>query len=314
MTELRHHHIEINRCKIHYVEAGEGPAVILCHGFPELWYSWRHQIPALVRNGYRAIALDMRGHGESDVPQDVESFGVVHTVGDVVGLMDALSIEKAVLVGHDAGTSTAYNTALMRPDRVLGVMGLSVPYIPRGPKSILEAFEGAVPPGFYMQYFQKPGIPEKDLERDVRETLRRLFFANSGLNPNVPFLMTVPEGGNLIDGLPAPSAGMDFLSEADLDFYAQAYSRTGFRGGLNGYRVFQQNWEHTAPWNGMPLPVPSAYVGGTADTVLHFPGFREAAQAMGRALFLEGAGHWIQAERAQEVNMALLAFLQMLKK
>ncbi|AJC22892.1 alpha/beta fold hydrolase [Pandoraea pulmonicola] len=314
MTELRHNFVEVNRTRLHYVEAGEGPAVIFCHGFPELWYSWRHQLPALARAGYRAIALDMRGHGASDAPPDIESYDVCHTVGDVVGLMDALGIERAAFVGHDAGTSTAYHAALMRPDRVRGVMGLSVPYIPRGPVSILEAFQGAVPPGFYMLYFQEPGVAEKDLGRDVKETLRRLIYANSGQNPQVPFIMTVPPGGNLVDQLPAPDGPIEFLSEIDLEVYVAAYSRTTFRGGLNGYRVFQRNWEITAPWNGMALPVPSAYIGGTSDTVLHFPGFREAAQAMGNALFIEGAGHWIQAERAEQVNEELIKFLATLPR
>lgn len=309
MTELRHNHIEVNRTRLHYVEAGEGPAVILCHGFPELWYSWRHQLPALAAAGYRAIALDMRGHGESDAPEAVEEYDLAHTVGDVIGLMDVLGIARAALVGHDAGTSAAYTAALMRPDRIRGVMGLSVPYMPRGPLSVLEAFDGAVPPGFYMLYFQQPGVAEADLGRDVRESLRRLFYANSGENPQTPFIMTVPDGSTLVDELPAPEDDMGFLSEADLDVYAGHYGRTTFRGGLNGYRVLHRNWQLTAPWNGMSLPVPAAYVGGTADTVLHFPGFREAAEAMGNSVFLEGAGHWIQAERPQEVNAALLRFL-----
>jgi len=312
VTEFRHNHVEINRNKLHYVAAGDGPVVVLCHGFPELWYSWRHQLPALANAGYRAIALDMRGHGESGAPEAIEEYDVAHTVGDVIGLMDVLGIERAALVGHDAGTSAAYTAALMRPDRIRGVMGLSVPYIPRGPLSVLEAFEGAVPPGFYMLYFQKPGVAEADLGRDVKETLRRVIYANSGENPQTPFIMTIPEGSTLVEELPAPEATIGFLSESDLDVYAANYARTGFRGGLNGYRVLHRNWQLTAPWNGMPLPVPAAYVGGTADTVLHFPGFKEAAEAMGNALFLEGAGHWIQAERAPEVNAALLSFLEKL--
>ncbi|TCW78787.1 epoxide hydrolase [Burkholderia sp. SRS-46] len=309
MNLLRHSDVKVNRVRLHLVESGQGPAVIFCHGFPELWYSWRHQLPALAEAGYRAIALDMRGHGESDLPSNVEDYDVCHTVGDVIGLMDVLGIDKAVLVGHDAGTSTAYHAALMRPDRVRGVMGLSVPYIPRGPKSILEAFDGAVPDGFYMQYFQEPDVAEHDLGLDVKKTLRRLIYANSGQNPQVPFIMTVPQGGSLVDALPEPQGPIGFLSDAELEVYAAAYTRTSFAGGLNGYRVFQRNWEITAPWNAMPLPVPSAYIGGTSDTVLHFPGFREAAEAMGNAVFIDGAGHWIQAERPTEVNAALLSFL-----
>ncbi|TDD42422.1 alpha/beta fold hydrolase [Saccharopolyspora elongata] len=312
MTDLRHHRVSVNRIKLHYVEAGAGPAVVLCHGFPELWYSWRHQLHALAQAGYRAIALDMRGHGESDAPIKIEDYDVCQTVGDVIGLMDLLGIDRAALVGHDAGTSTVYHAALMRPDRVRGVMGLSVPYVPRGPLSVLDAFDDTVPDGFYMHYFQKPGVAEQDLERDITESLRRLIYANSGQNPQAPFTMTVPEGSTLVDELPAPDGPMHFLSEADLSVYSTAYSRTGFRGGLHGYRVFQRNWELTAAWHDMALPVPAAYVGGALDTVLQFPGFRTAAEAMGRATFLDGAGHWVQAERPDEVNEALLSFLDSL--
>jgi pimeloyl-ACP methyl ester carboxylesterase len=255
------------------------------------------------------IALDMRGHGESDAPADVDDYSVLHTVGDVIGVMDALGIHRVVLVGHDAGTTTAYHAALMLPDRVRGVVGLSVPYIPRGPVSLIEGLRQAAPPGFYMHYFQTPGVAELELDADVRESITRLFLANSGENPDGPIMMIVPEGGTLLGTLPSAEA-MGFADSAAIQKYVDAYSRTGFRGGLNGYRVFQRNWELTAPWHGMALPVPACFVGGTKDTVLYFPGFKDAALATGDALLLEGAGHWIQAERASDVNARLLTFME----
>ncbi|MFH0725571.1 MAG: alpha/beta hydrolase [Pseudomonadota bacterium] len=311
MEQIKQHSgfVEVNRIRLHYVEAGAGPAVIFCHGFPELWLSWRHQIPALAAAGYRPIALDMRGHGSSDAPERIEDYSVLHTVGDVIGLMDALAIDHAVIVGHDAGTTTAYHAALMRPDRVRGVVGLSVPYLPRGDRSLIGALRAAVPPGFYILFFQEPGVAERDLDADPRETLKRLFYANSGDYAEAPIMMIVPEGGSLLGSLPTPPGPISFVPDAVLQSYAESYARTGFRGGLNGYRVFDLNWALTAPWHGMALPVPAAFIGGTVDTVLHFPGFREAAERMGDVTLLEGAGHWIHAEQPEAVNAALLRFL-----
>tara|TARA_A100001391_G_scaffold119260_1_gene81188 strand:+ start:36555 stop:37496 length:942 start_codon:yes stop_codon:yes gene_type:complete len=304
-----HHYLEVNACRIHVVEAGAGPAVLLCHGFPEYWRSWRKQIPALVDAGYRVLAFDMRGHGESDAPAELDRYSVAETVGDVIGVMDALAIGRAAIVGHDAGTTTAYHAALMRPDRIRGVMGLSVPYIPRGPHSLIGALRASMPPEFYMLYFQEEGRGEADLGADPRKTLERLFFANSGEYADAPIMMMAKPGGGLVENLPSPPQPMGFIDEEELQAYCDLYATTGFRGGLNGYRVFDLNWQITAPWHDAPLPVPNAFVGGTLDTVLHFPGFREAAERMDRATFIDGAGHWIHAEYPERVNNALMDFL-----
>ncbi|OCI97716.1 hypothetical protein A6U86_33840 [Rhizobium sp. AC27/96] len=282
---------------------GEGPAVVFLHGFPELWFSWRHQMPAVAAAGFRAIALDMRGHGQTDAPANVDDYTVAHTVGDVIGVMDALSIEKAVVVGHDAGTTAAYHTALMRPDRIRGVVGLSMPYAPRGLRSNIELLAERLPAGFYMNYFQKPDVAENDLEADVGKSLTRLFFANSGdYVTQKPLLMIVPKDGTSTDTLPTPPGPLSFMSKQELQTYVATY-----------------DWELTAPWMGMKLPVPAAYIGGTRDTVVNFPGNRARAEAMARdsggpaAVFLEGAGHWIQNERPAEVNAIILKFLASLK-
>lgn len=317
---VRHGFTTVNRVRLHHAEMGLGPAVIFLHGFPELWFSWRHQMPVIAAAGFRVIALDMRGHGQSDAPASVDDYTVLHTVGDVIGLMDELGVQEAVLVGHDAGTTAAYHAALMRPDRVRGVVGLSVPYAPRGSRSDIEMLSERLPAGFYMSYFQAPGVAEGDLQADVGKSLSRLLFANSGDHvSDEPFLMMVPLNGTLTEALPAPAAPLSFMSAQELQVYVDNYQRTGFRGGLNGYRVFQKNWELTAPWAGMKLPVPTAYVGGSRDTVVNFPGNRERAEAMGpdsggpAAVFVEGAGHWIQNERPAEVNAVILKFLSGLK-
>lgn len=306
----RSHHADVNGIRLHYVELGEGPAVIFCHGFPETWRSWRHQISATAEAGYRAIALDMRGHGGSDCPDAVEDYSVIHTVGDVIGLMDLLQIPKAIIVGHDAGTSTAYNAVLMRPDRFYGVMALSIPFMPRARMNLMHAMIAASPPGFYMRYFQSPNSPEKELNADPRETLRRIYFHNSGENPSGPSGMETDGSGLLLPTLATPIGELTFIPADELDQVVDDYRRTGFRGGLNGYRVFDLNWELTAPWSEMALPVPATFIGGSRDIVMHFPGFREAAQAMPDADFVETAGHWIQKEAPGAVNAHLLRFLR----
>ncbi|WP_339934747.1 alpha/beta hydrolase [Vreelandella glaciei] len=310
LKSVRSHHANVNGIRLHYTELGTGPAVILCHGFPETWRSWHHQIFALAKAGFRAIAIDMRGHGGSDCPDEVTAYSVVHTVGDVIGLMDMLQISKAVIVGHDAGTSTAYNAVLMRPDRFYGVMGLSVPFIPRARMNMMKAMIEASPPGFYMRYFQSPELPERELDVDPRETLRRIYFHNSGENPSGPSGMETDEAGLLLPALATPINEMTFLSNNELDQAADDYRRTGFNGGLNGYRAFDLNWELTAPWAEMMLPVPATFIGGDRDIVLHFSGFREAAEAMSRAQFVKTAGHWIHKEAPDEVNSHLLNFLR----
>lgn len=307
---LHHHESRINGIRLHFVEAGTGPAILFCHGFPELWYSWRHQLAYFARRGFRAIALDMRGHGVSEAPADLDAYDVLSTVGDVVGLLDHLGIDRAMIVGHDAGTTTAYHTALMRPDRVVGVAGLSVPYIPRGPVGFFDLLRQTAPEEFYMRYFQTPGVAEADLEKDPRESLRRLFYANSGDNPDGPIVMMVPKGETLTNTLPQPEIMPPFLSEADLSVYAEAYSHSGFRGGLNGYRVMDLNWKRTAPWASAPLSMPNCYIGGSKDTVLTMPGMYDAALAMMQVHILDGAGHWLQNERPDAVNHILSKFCQ----
>src|SRR5260370_5621391 len=171
MAELAHRFVTTNGIRMHYVEAGRGPLVVLCHGFPESWYSWRHQIGALADAGFHVVAPDQRGYGRTEAPDDVTRYTLLDLVGDVVGLIDALGEERAVVVGHDWGAPVAWHTALLRPDRVRGVSGLSVPYRPRGTASPIAAMRAGLGEGFYQVYFQQPGVAEAELERDVRTTI-----------------------------------------------------------------------------------------------------------------------------------------------
>lgn len=178
-TDVTHRTVEANGIRLHLAEQGEGPLVILCHGFPESWYSWRHQLAALSAAGFHVVAPDMRGYGRSDRPQAIEQYTLLHLVGDMVGLLDALGAEQAVIAGHDWGAPVAWHAALLRPDRFRGVIGLSVPYRPRTsvvPTSVMPQRDDAL---FYQLYFQKPGVAEAELERDPRETILKLLFSLS---------------------------------------------------------------------------------------------------------------------------------------
>src|ERR1700742_157053 len=177
MTEPTHRVVEANGIRIHVAEQGEGPLVLLCHGFPETWYSWRHQLSTLAESGFRAVAPDMRGYGETESPEAIEQYTLLHLVGDMVGLLDALRAKTAVIVGHDWGAPVAWHAALLRPDRFRGVVGLSVPYRPRGGVAPTTVMPRNPEASFYQLYFQTPGVAEAELERDVRQTFIKLLAA-----------------------------------------------------------------------------------------------------------------------------------------
>lgn len=322
MAEVHHRFVETNSMRMHIAEQGAGPLVVLLHGFPESWYSWRHQLSALAEAGFHAVAPDQRGYGGTDRPEGVEGYTQLHLVGDVIGLLDALGEERAVLVGHDWGAPVAWNAALLRPDRVRGVVGLSVPYTPRGPISALAAMRAALGDGFYMQYFQAPGVADAELARDPRRTMRAVLFSASGDAPRPeggPRQPVVPPGRGILDIMPEPETLPSWLTEVDIDVYAAEFARTGFTGGLNWYRTIDLSWELMAPWAGALVQPPALYVAGDRDLVVNFPGMRDAlahlrvfAPNLKDAILLEGCGHWTQQERAEEVNAALLTYLRAL--
>ena len=318
MPDIEHRFVETNGIRMHVAESGDGPLVVLLHGFPESWYSWRHQLRALAEAGFHAVAPDQRGYGQTDRPSAIDAYSIMHLVGDVIGLLDALGEERAILVGHDWGAPVAWHAALFRPDRVRGVVGLSVPFRPRGPgtQPPLAVLRAAVGDRFYQIYFQEPGVAEADLGRDVRRTLRTVLYGASGDSPRVPDMLVDPEHG-FLGPVALPERLPGWLSEADLDFYVREFERTGFAGGLNWYRNIDRSWELLAPWIGAQVSVRALYVVGDRDVVYHFPGggqqlltnLKRSVPNLTQAVVLEGCGHWTQQERPSEVNRLLLDFL-----
>jgi epoxide hydrolase A/B len=323
--DITHRKVDANGTRIHIAEAGAGPLVLLCHGWPESWYSWRHQLKALAEAGYRAVAPDMRGYGETDRPQEIEQYTLLHLIGDMVGVLDALGEERAVIAGHDWGAPVAWHAALLRPDRFRGVMGLSVPFRPRGrarPTGAMPQTDTAL---FYQLYFQTPGVAEAEFERNPRETIRRLLYSASGDVPRrtPPGAAAdagpgmVPRSGGFLTRSIDPPELPHWLTEDDVDFYAGEFRRTGFRGGLNWYRNIDRNWELLAPFAGLKVTIPALYVAGDRDLVVGFPGAAELIANLKRfvpdlrkTLMLPDCGHWTQQERPQEVNAAMLEFLR----
>jgi pimeloyl-ACP methyl ester carboxylesterase len=316
MSEITHRTVEANGIRMHVAEQGTGPLVIMCHGFPESWYSWRHQLAALADAGFHAVAPDMRGYGQTDAPKDIESYSMLHLVGDMVGLLDALGEKTAAIAGHDWGAPVAWHAALMRPDVFRGVIGLSVPFRPRGsvrPTTMMPKTDEAI---FYQLYFQTPGVAEAELERDVRATMRRLAYSGSGDAPARENVAMVPRGGGFLVHMIDPETLPPWLTAADIEFYAGEFGRTGFRGGLNWYRNIDRNWELLAPFSGAVVRVPALYVVGDRDLVVRFPGMDQLLANLSkfvpqvRRTTLPGCGHWTQQERAREVNDVMLEFLK----
>jgi pimeloyl-ACP methyl ester carboxylesterase len=281
----------------------------------------------LAEAGFHAVAPDMRGYGQTDRPDAIDQYTLLHMVGDMVGLLDALGEDHAVIAGHDWGAPVAWHAALLRPDRFRGVIGLSVPYRPRGPlrpTTVMPQTDDAV---FYQLYFQTPGVAEAELERDVRFYIRGILFSNSGDGPlrqgglSTGDVGMVPRTGGLRARMGTrvvtPDALPPWITETDVDFYVAEFTRTGFRGGLNWYRNIDRNWELLSPFAGATVNVPALYIAGEHDLVLAFRGSAELianlpkfVPQLRKTIVLPGCGHWTQQERAVAVNEAMIAFLR----
>jgi pimeloyl-ACP methyl ester carboxylesterase len=319
-SSTRERRVPTNGVELHVVEAGpdDGRPVVLCHGFPELAYSWRHQIPALAEAGYRVLAPDQRGYGDSDRPEPIEAYDIHHLTGDLLGLLDDIDADQAVFVGHDWGSMVVGQMAMLHPERVSGVVAMSVPLLPRGPMAPVTLMRQVLGDSFfYILYFQEPGIADADLGADARETMTRMLagvrvpseapidLADHAANDGRGFVARLPE----IEELPA------WLSQEEVDHYVEVFTRTGFTGGINWYRNMDRNWETTPQLDGAHISMPSAFITGRLDPVnLMTP----AGVMDGHVLdhrgdtFVEGAGHWVQQEAPDEVNAALLSFLRAL--
>jgi pimeloyl-ACP methyl ester carboxylesterase len=321
---FEHAQVEANGISIHTVSMGEGPLVVFCHGFPESWYSWRHQLPAVAAAGFRAVAMDMRGYGKTSAPGAVDAYSMSHLVGDVVGVVNAVGAEQAVVVGHDWGAPVAWYSTLMRPDLFRAVAALSVPYIP--PFSLPEGLTmndlmraGAGDREFYRLFFQEPGVAEADLEFDVDRSVRGFLYSISGdivtdgIHPT-GWDGHFPAGQGMAEQLVVPATLPSWLTEDDVAFYVAELSASGFRGGLNWYRNINALPAVLGPFAGRVIEAPVLYLAGEYDLIAgNTP---EAIAALPSAVpglrslqILPGAGHWLQQERPQEVNAALVDFL-----
>jgi pimeloyl-ACP methyl ester carboxylesterase len=328
MPEITHRTVETNGIKLHIAEAGQGPPVVLLHGFPELWYSWRHQLPALAEAGYHAIAPDVRGYGGSDAPQPIEAYNMRSMTADVAGLLDALGERSAVVVGHDWGSPIAWSCALLYPDRFSAVVAMSVPYLPRGPLPPLQLMRQVFANNFfYIIYFQEPGVAEKELEADVRRSLRLFLYRASGDAPTGAELArslgllesfetpTPPAASTFLEGMVDPEELPGWITEADIDYYAKEFQRTGFRGGLNRYRNMDRDWEELPQLAGAKVQQPAVFITGERDGVRNFTstdGMVKDVPNLRDMIVVPGAGHWVQQERPAEVNAAMIDFLRSL--
>jgi pimeloyl-ACP methyl ester carboxylesterase len=318
MEGVNHRFIETNGIRMHLAEQGAGSLVVLCHGFPECWYSWKHQLPVLAEAGYHAVAPDQRGYGQTDRPEPIEAYHILQLTADMVGLVHALDEGRAIIVGHDWGAPVAWHCALLRPDIFHAVVLLSVPYLQRSwqdirPTDAMKRMAGELE--FYQLYFQEAGKAEAELEADVRLTMRMFLYAASGDPPPEKrwrFLFRKSE--KLLDTGSLPETLPSWLTEQDLDVFTSEFERTGFRGGLNWYRNIDRMWELTPCLSGARLRQPALFIAGEVDPVIAmyraaFETMEQTVPGLRKKVLLPGAGHWIQQERPAQVNQLLLEFL-----
>ena len=315
--DLAHRTELVGGTRLHWVEAGEGPVVLMVHGFPESWYSWRNQIPALARAGYRAVAIDVRGYGRSAKPVEIDGYRMTLNVADIVNLANRLG-DDVTLVGHDWGAPIVWNSALLRPDRFRGVAGLSVPYSPPGggarPLSGMRAMAGDEHE-FYIEYFQRPGRAEAEIEADVRAWILGFYWCASGDIRNGPNVSLIPRGTLMKDLFRYPTAMPSWMTKDDLDVYVREFEYSGLFGPLSRYRNVDRDWEDLAAYAGEPIRIPALFIGGDRDgpTIwgkASIDRFATTLPELTRAEILAGCGHWTQQERAEEVNELLIEFLE----
>ncbi len=310
-------HIVTNGVRLRCVVEGDGPLAIMVHGWPESWYSWRHQIDPVREAGYRVVVPEVRGYGDSDAPEPVEAYDMENMIGDVLGLIDHFGEQQAVLIGHDWGAPIVWNTTALHPKRVRAVVAMSVPYSPRGKMSSTKLWQMLYPNRFFYQlYFQKPGVAEAEFEADIGTSLRKIYYSGSGDAPKGMFSADKPPDARMLDDIPNPEVLPAWLTEQDLDYYTVQFKKSGFRGPLNRYRNQDRDWENLTGLTNARVTKPACFIAGSRDAVLRFVPGVDLVEYMKRWVddlrlcrIIDGAGHWIQQERPQEVNAVLLEFL-----
>jgi pimeloyl-ACP methyl ester carboxylesterase len=314
--------VQTNGIKMRIAEMGSGPLVVLLHGWPESWYSWRHQLPTLANAGFRVVAPDMRGFGKTDAPRAVEDYDVHKLTADVIGLLDALGEKNAVVVGHDWGAFVAWHCVLLYPDRFRGLVAMSVPYRGRSAESPIEIMRKTYGDNFfYMLYFQEPGVAEKEFDADPRGLLSRLYVSPD--SPRERPIVTDPKrtAGGMIARLGAPKGAQSWFTQADLDYYVGEFREAGFYGGINYYRNIHRNWQTTPQLANAQITLPVLFVAGEKDLVLRGATAEQLTATMGKFVgdlrgvkVYPGVGHWVQQEIPDEVNKVVIEFLKSLPK
>ncbi|KAI6701173.1 hypothetical protein NL676_015497 [Syzygium grande] len=311
MADIAHRRVRTNGIWMHIAEKGDGPLALLIHGFPEIWSTWKHQIHHLAEHGYHVVAPDMRGYGDSDCPADPASYTILHLVGDLVGLIDALGHDQAYVVGHDWGAEVAWHLCLLRPDRVKALVNLSVPYRPRSPQwKPVEYMTEKFGDGLYITQFQEPGRAEKSFAKyDCLTVLKKFLLVNS------PDLLAAPPGVEFIDFLETPDSLPPWTTEEELQYKAEKFQSSGFTGALNYYRAMDRNWELLGPWQGARISVPAKLIIGDKDVGFQSFGTKSYIESEilkglvpGLQVLVIDGHHFIQEERAELVTAEILSF------
>ena len=293
-------------------DEGRGTAVVLCHGFPELAYSWRHQVSALAAAGFRAIAPDQRGYGGSARPDDVAAYDIHHLTGDLVGLLDALGIERAVFAGHDWGGLIVWMMPLLHPTRTAGVIGVNTPYIPRAFAPPTAIFRQLFGDNYYVCHFQQPGVADVALARDVRKVFTQLMRRGVPIAQAEARLAALGRMPNMVEMVEqGEPLGAPLLGADELATYVETFERTGFTGAINWYRNLDRNWETTPALADAPIEVPSLMVTAEWDAVLR-PELAEPMRLFVPDLdiqLIHACGHWTQQEKPDELNAAMIDWL-----
>jgi pimeloyl-ACP methyl ester carboxylesterase len=319
LSGITQRRVGTNGIELNIAEQGEGPLVLMLHGFPESWYSWRHQIPAVAGAGFHAVAPDMRGYGKSDKPDDISSYNQVEVTNDIVGLISALGYETAIVFGHDWGAPTAWSCALNHPDKVTAVGVLSVPFSPRASAPPLDMMKEIFKDMFFYQlYFQEPGVAEAEWETNVRMNLRKFYHIGSGAFDAGNFIAPKSPDSDLLSDMEDPGTLGDWCTESDLDFYTDEFEQSGFRGPLNYYRNHNLTWSLT---EGSPEEIkqPALFIAGEKDGVIMLAA--DALKNMPNYVtnlsvnqLIPGIGHWTQQEAPEEVNSLMIDFLHSMKQ
>ncbi|XAR61358.1 Soluble epoxide hydrolase [Bertholletia excelsa] len=315
MENIQHRTFFVNGINMHVAEIGEGPAVLFLHGFPDLWYTWRHQMLYLSSRGYRAIAPDLRGYGDTDAPPSAASYTAFHIVGDLVALLDQLGLDRVFLVGHDWGAFMAWHFCMLRSDRVRALVNLSVVFSPRKPSRIpTKALRAAFGDDYYICRFQAPGEAEEEFARAGTRRIVAKFLTNRARGP-----FCVPKHVGFGGSLDKPITLPFWLSEDDLNYYVSKFDQTGFTGGLNYYRAMDLTWELMAPWTGCQIKVPVKFIVGDDDVTYTTPGFKQYMEGGGfkrdvpflqEVIVMEGVGHFLNQEKPEDISAHIYDFIQ----